>query len=63
LVSPLYLPLVALVPRGTQALEESSPEVREAPGADGVLLGAISVEVDGAIPWPGDDARVCFGIG
>jgi hypothetical protein len=29
--------------------------VREAPGADGVLLGAVSVEVDGTTPRPNDD--------
>jgi hypothetical protein len=29
--------------------------VREAPDADGTLLGAVSVEVDGASPWLRDD--------
>jgi hypothetical protein len=46
--------------RGTQSSgcrQESAPEVLEAPGADGALLGTASIEVDGANPWPGDDAR------
>jgi hypothetical protein len=30
--------------------------VWEALGVDGVSYGAVSVEVDGAIPWPDDDA-------
>jgi hypothetical protein len=30
--------------------------VRVAPGTDGMLLGAINVEVDGASPRPADDA-------
>jgi hypothetical protein len=46
LVTPLYLPLVASVPRGTPA-----------PGVDVASLGVISVEVDGASPRPGDDTR------
>jgi hypothetical protein len=56
LVPSPYFPLVASVPRGTLALEESAPEVWEALGANGVLLGAISVEVDGAGSQPHDDS-------
>jgi hypothetical protein len=34
------------------------PQVREAPGAGGASPGAISIEVDGAGPQPGDDTEV-----
>jgi hypothetical protein len=62
LVTPPYLPLVASVPRGTLASVESAPEVQEALGANGALLGTIGIEVDGASPRPGDDAGACSGI-
>jgi hypothetical protein len=45
------------VSHGTLASEESAPEVRVASGADGVLLGAISIEVDAAGSRPSDDAE------
>jgi hypothetical protein len=32
-------------------------QVQEMSGDDGALLGAVSIEVDGAIPQPGNDAR------
>jgi hypothetical protein len=32
--------------------------VWEEPGADGASLGAVSIEVDRAGPWPGNDAHV-----
>jgi hypothetical protein len=48
------------------ALEESTsetlvPQVKEMLGPIGASLGAIRAEVDGASPWPGDDAGVHFG--
>jgi hypothetical protein len=55
-MTPLYLSLVASVLQGTPVLEESSPLVREAPGADGTSLGPVSVEVDGTSTWLGGDA-------
>jgi hypothetical protein len=30
-------------------------------GAEGTLLGIVSIEVDGASPQPGDDVGVIFG--
>jgi hypothetical protein len=56
LVTPPYLPLVATVPRGTPVSVELAPEVREALGADGASLGAVSVKADGANPRSGGDA-------
>jgi hypothetical protein len=50
LVTPPYLPLVASVDRGTQ-----TPEVQDASGVDGMLLGTFSIDVDGARPRSGDD--------
>jgi hypothetical protein len=45
----------------TLALKEPTPEAQQAPvpvsGADGALLGAASVEVDGAGPQPSDDTK------
>jgi hypothetical protein len=49
LVKPPYLPLVAPVPQGAPTLE-----VWEASSTNGTLHGAISTEVDGASPRPGD---------
>jgi hypothetical protein len=46
---------MASVPWGTLAPAESTPEVWEALGADGVSLGTISAEADGASPRPGND--------
>jgi hypothetical protein len=38
-------------------LEQPTLEAWEALGADGAPLGAVSVEVDGAGPQPGDDVE------
>jgi hypothetical protein len=57
LVTPSYLPLVASVRQGTPVPEESASKVREAPGADGTSLGAVSIEVDGACLWLGNDTN------
>jgi hypothetical protein len=59
-IVPLSKPRPATVPRETPTPVESMPEVWEAPehemtGADGVPLGAGSIEVDGANPRAGDD--------
>jgi hypothetical protein len=61
-VVPSSWPRSMVVPRETPALEESTPEawekaVQEMSGSDGTSLGAVSVEVDGASPRPGDDTR------
>jgi hypothetical protein len=45
------------VPRGTPTPMELALEVHEALGADGMSVGAVSVEADGASPWPGDGAK------
>jgi hypothetical protein len=55
LMMPPYLHLVASVPWGTLTLAESAPEVQEALGANGMSLGAVSVEVNGASLQPDDD--------
>jgi hypothetical protein len=61
-VVPSSWPRSMVVPRETPASEESTPEawekaVQEMSGSDGTSLGAVSVEVDGASPRPGDDTR------
>jgi hypothetical protein len=51
------------MPQGTSVSEESAPEVWEVPGADGMSLGTINVDVDGASPGQVMAPGVFFRIG
>jgi hypothetical protein len=59
-IIPSSSPQPAAVPRETPmsaAWEVLVLQVQEMSGDDGALLGAVRIEVDGAIPRPGNDAR------